>query len=84
MTEAIYKAQVSTPFGLFLVAVLEIEPFAKESISNLVQCEMNLAWGIFKVKEIKKSNRRILNNMHPVKNASSNGMQWGWMKRIKS
>lgn len=83
MPEAIYKAQVNTPFGLFLVAVLEAEPFAKDSIVNLVQCEMMIAWGNFRVKEVTKSNRRILNSMTPVKGANSNGIQWGWMKRIK-
>lgn len=84
MNEAIYKAQIQTPFGTFLFAVKEIKPYAKKTLTNLAYSEFKTPYGMLKIETPQKSNRRILSNMHPVKNANDyNSGQWGWMKKLK-
>jgi len=83
MIEKIYKAEVNAPTGIFLVAVLETEDFARETIQCLIQSDMNLAWGSFRVSEPQKSTRKLLASMQPVKHAHDSKIgQWGWIKKL--
>ncbi len=84
MRTAIYKAEVSTPWGIFLVAIDSIEFGAKFDIATVAYGEFNAPWGLLKVGDVKKSNRRILKKMSPIKNARVGDTYWAWIVRVSS
>ncbi len=80
----VYRATVDTPFGLFNVAVLTMDPYARQSILSVARSEFPCHPAMVKVKgEVVKSNRRIFKKMSPIKNAQSGGEHWAYFKRIK-
>jgi hypothetical protein len=77
---AIYKAQVDTPFGYYLVAVLSTEAYARGDIYNAIGTELTGIGKTVRIKgEVKKSNRRILGGLSPLKKCYTRGEQWGWI-----
>lgn len=82
---AIYKAQVDTPYGLFLVAVKSTEYDARQDILFAARSELPSHYVMTKIKsgsEVQKSNTRILKKMCAIKNCVSNGEFWGYIKRL--
>lgn len=79
MNTKIFKATVTSAFGEFLFAVDSTEFDAKSDILTAALSEFNCPAGMIRVKDIAKSNRRIVKNMCPVKNAQVNGKQWAWV-----
>lgn len=81
---AIYKAKVSAPFGLFLIAVNSIEMDARGDIMTAALSEFNCPAGMLRVKAVSKSNRRILRRMVASKHCQTSDKGcWAWIKRIK-
>lgn len=73
----IYKAKVTTPFGIFLFAVDSTAQDVRADIMSVASADMNCHPGMLRIKEVKQSNRRILGNMAEIKGAQG----WAWMKR---
>lgn len=84
MKTTIYKAQISTPFGELTFAVDSTEFDAKTDLLSAAIAEINCPPGMLRVKDISKSNRRILVNMTPVKKARSNDDYWAWVQKEKA
>lgn len=79
---AIYKATASTPYREFQVAVDSTEYDASSDIFSAVLSQFNFSAGMLRVKNISKSNRRIIASMEPVKNTRTNDGYWAWIKKI--
>lgn len=78
-----YKAQIDTPFGLFLIAVISTRETARQDIYSAVYAEFPVQYGSIKIKgDVQKSNKRIITKMYAIKQALSNGKNWAFIKRI--
>ena len=82
MKTGIYKAQISSPFGIWLFAVESTEFDARGDLLTAVVSAMNCHFGLIRIKKIHRSNRRIIAAMTPVKKAQYYGKHWAWMKRL--
>ncbi len=83
MKTAIYKAQIDTPFGTFLIAVDSTKDYARSDIYNAAYSEFPAPNGMLRIKHnITKSNKRILSKMYPIKNARKNDTFWAWVKKL--
>jgi hypothetical protein len=52
---------------------------AKLDLAEAIHADTRMPFGSFRVKEIRKSTRRTLVGMVPVKGCTSNGKQWAWV-----
>lgn len=77
----VFKATVSTSFGKLIFAVLSTEHDAKRDILTAVQTETKNPFGLFRVGEVKKSSRKILSSMSPVKSCTCEEGHWAFCKR---
>lgn len=83
MTTSIFKANVSTPYGLFLVAVDSTEYNAKSDIIAAVQSDLPSHIGHIRVDKVKKSNRRIISGMDKLSKCHNYQVgQWAWIRKI--
>lgn len=84
MTDKIYKAQIDTPYGLFLIAARSNEYDARADILSAARGDFNHCHpAMVKIQgEITKSNRRILAAMQPIKCTRTNSDFWAYIKRI--
>lgn len=78
---AIYKAKLDTPCGYFIIAVdCEELSDVREGIYNIAYSELPTPTRI--KGDVKKSNRRILSRMSPIKNARiGDDTYWAWIVR---
>ena len=76
MKTAIYKAEISTPYGRFIVAVDTIESGAKSDIISAFISDSKCHVGQIRVGEIKKSSRKLVADKQLVK-----GTNWAWIMR---
>lgn len=76
---AIFNSEVSTPFGLFNIAIETIadEKTARSDLYSLIQSEMKVHIGLIRIRKIWKSNRRITSRMSQIKNTD-----FAWIERI--
>ena len=80
----IYTGIAVLPFGRFQVAVLaENEKDARNDFSTAVQQIMRIPLALCRPNDFRKSNKRIIAGMFPIKNCTScTDGQWAWAKRI--
>lgn len=84
MKTAIYKALIDTPWGYFTVAVDSIEQYARGDIYSAIHTELQASVGLLRIKgDVKKSNRRILKRMLPIKNTRVRDTYWAWIVKVK-
>ncbi len=83
MKTRIYKTQISTPFGDFIFAVDTIEEYAKGDLRAAAMTAFNMPPISLNIKSVKRSNRRILDNMIPIKKCIDNNNYWGWFRKLK-
>ena len=81
MNTRIYRAQVLAPFGLFTIAVDSTEYDARVDLMTAAITEFSCSAGMVSIKNVSRSNRRIIANMHPITKAQSNGQTWAWINR---
>jgi len=81
----VYTCVAKLPAGKFQVAVLaENENDARSDIRLAIQNVMIVPYSMTYVKEVKKTTRRVISSMAPIKNCTSHvDGQWGWAKKIK-
>lgn len=77
----IYRSNVKTPIGQFVVAVDTTLQDARADTISAAVIEFRCPAGMLRVDEPRRSNRRIVANMWPIKACQSNGQQWAWLTR---
>lgn len=84
MTDRIYKAQIDTPYGLFLIAARSNEYDARADILSAARGDFNHCHpAMIKIQgDVSKSNRRILVSMQAIKSTQTNGEFWAYIKRV--
>lgn len=78
---AIYRSNVKTPIGQFIVAVDTTPQDARVDTITAAVAEFRCNAGLLRVDEPQRSNRRITANMWPIKACQSGGQQWAWIMR---
>jgi hypothetical protein len=81
---SLYKARVTSPFGVFTVAVDSTLTDAFVEIRNAFVSDGKCHPAQIRIGEIKKTNRRILSSdtapFHPIKSCrTANGGIWAWI-----
>ena len=77
----IYRSSVSTPTGKFVIAVDTTAQDARTDTVTAAVSEFRCHAGLLRVDEPRRSNRRVVANMWPVKACRSNGETWAWITR---
>jgi hypothetical protein len=78
---AIYRSNVKTPVGQFILAVDTTASDARADTITAAVAEFRCHAGQLRVDEPQRSNRRIVADMWPVKACQSGGEQWAWIIR---
>jgi len=83
---AVYRAETSFQNGkTFTIAVIEEnETDAKHDMYTVINMESGMPFGMIRIHDLRKSNRRILSRLRAVKNcvthhADGTPSQWAWM-----
>jgi len=77
----IYRSNVKTPIGQFVIAVDTTPQDARTDTVTAAVAEFRCHAGLLRVDEPQRSNRRIVADMWPVKACQSGGETWAWIIR---
>ena len=77
----IYRSNVKTPIGQFVVAVDTTAQDARTDTISAAVAEFRCHAGLLRVDEPRRSNRRVVAGMWPIRACRSNGEQWAWFAR---
>jgi hypothetical protein len=79
MMMTIYSAEARTPFGLMTIAVEADEQAARTDLYTALHAETNAPYGMIRLTNIRRRTRKLISNMQPVRNCTTNGQPWAWV-----
>ena len=76
--EAIHRAIVTGPIGTFEIAAMVDKGNPKSDLLTAANALFRCHYGLIRVKNIRKSNRRVVAGMTPITGCET----WAWYRRI--
>jgi hypothetical protein len=75
----IYRAEINAGFGIIEMAVESTEQDALTDMTTVAEAAHCGRPGMFRVKNLRRSNRRITRRMDPVKSCTCADGYWAWI-----
>lgn len=75
----LYKAEISTPLGIYTFVVESTKDNAKGDLLTAAQSDIKCPFGMLRVKEVYKTTKKIMPSCLPIKSCKSNDVFWAWV-----